>query len=380
MKTLFTVITIMILTGILYCQTTIEQRLSIVQNDGVNGGNFNVAVQVKGTSLTAANTLGSATIDVVFDNTKLTYVSASAWAFGSALGYNRSANDLTTYIRLAITGGGVNSDGGGEPAGFDITASYTTWVQLNFTIVNALTSTNLSIASGSNAIGLFQNHSDEPSTGVITDQTLSTPEVITDISLPVELASFTAKSNFNYVELKWQTASEVNNYGFEIERSTPLSSASPFEKGLNSVWEKVGFIKGAGNSNSSRNYSYADKSAIYGNYIYRLKQLDNNGKYKYSDEIKVATGTKPSAYKLSNYPDPFNPLTTIRLELPEAGNINVSVFNVIGENIVTLFKGHFNEGIYQSTFDGKNLTSGVYILALTTDKNISVVKKVMLVK
>ncbi len=153
--------------------TTVDQKLVVVRQDTSVGGQFTIAVQVKGTGLPAANTLGSATIDVQFDNTKLTYVDATGWAFGSADGYNRSANNNTSFIRLAITGGGVNENNDGTAAGFDVAGTYTTWVHLNFTIAAASGPLTLTIAPGSNAISLYTNHGNNPNTGVLVSQQLA---------------------------------------------------------------------------------------------------------------------------------------------------------------------------------------------------------------
>jgi hypothetical protein len=157
---------------------TIDQKLVIVQQDTNVGGQFNIAVQVKGTGLGAANTLGSATIDLQFDNSKLTYVNATSWAFGSAQGYNRSANNNSTFIRLAITGGGVNENNDGTPGGFDIGATYSTWVQLNFTVAASGLIT-MTVAPGSNAVSLYANHGNNPNNGILVSQQLSPPLNIT---------------------------------------------------------------------------------------------------------------------------------------------------------------------------------------------------------
>ena len=165
---------------------TIDQKLVIVRRDSSVGGQFNIAVQVKGTGLSAANTLGSATIDVQFDNTALTYVSATGWGFGLTDGYNRSANNNATFIRLAITGGGVNENNDGTPAGIDIGSTYTQWVQLNFTIASTSGIYPLTIAAGSNAVSLFVNHANNPNTGVLVSQQLSPPINITGPSSVAE--------------------------------------------------------------------------------------------------------------------------------------------------------------------------------------------------
>ena len=165
-------------------QVSIDQRLLIAKDDSAVGGQYSVAVQVKGTAMTAANTLGSATIDVQFDTTKLTYVDASGWAFGSADGYNRSANDNGSFIRIAITGGGVNENLNGTPNGFDLGATYATWVRINFTI-DVAGPRELVIDPGSNAVSLYENHGNNPNTGVINSQTLSPPINISNTTVSV---------------------------------------------------------------------------------------------------------------------------------------------------------------------------------------------------
>lgn len=175
----------------------IDQKLLVVQNDATVGGHYNVAVQVKASALTAANTLGSATIDIQFDNTKLTYVNATNWAFGFAEGYNRSANNDTTFIRLAITGGGVNQNNDGTPAGFDVGAAYATWVQLNFTITSTAKYRDMAIAQGSNAISVYVNHANNPNTGVLLSQELSTPENTTGVNGGQDVpATFALEQNY----------------------------------------------------------------------------------------------------------------------------------------------------------------------------------------
>ncbi|MCF8241182.1 MAG: hypothetical protein K9J16_07330, partial [Melioribacteraceae bacterium] len=129
-------------------------------------------------------------------------------------------------------------------------------------------------------------------------------------ALPVELTSFTAYASANQVNLKWATATEVNNYGFEVERAveSPASSKTDY---AGTGWEKIGFVEGAGNSNSPVEYNYIDKSVSNaGTYLYRLKQVDLDGAFEYSDEIEV-TFAAPNKYQLEqNYPNPFNPVTS----------------------------------------------------------------------
>jgi len=176
--------------------------------------------------------------------------------------------------------------------------------------------------------------------------------------LPVELITFTTANLGDKVELQWKTATEVNNYGFEIQRSNPpLLFPSP--EGTEG-WVKVGFVKGSGNSNSPKNYSYIDTNPVSGSVQYRLKQIDNDGSYKYS-QIVEASFMKPANFKLSqNYPNPFNPTTMIRFALPSRSNVKIEVYNTLGEKIKELVNEQKNSGNYEVSFNTTGLASGVY--------------------
>ena len=186
--------------------------------------------------------------------------------------------------------------------------------------------------------------------------------------LPVQLTSFTAKSTKTGVMLNWTTATEINNYGFEIERSQTSNVKSE-------TWEKVGFVEGHGNSNSPKEYSFFDNS---GATSYRLKQVDFNGNYEYSDVVTVSSVlTKTELYQ--NSPNPFNPSTKISFSLAETGRVNVSVYNVIGQKVAELVNQTMESGIHNVDFNASNLTSGLYIYRLETP-NYSNTMKMLLIK
>ena len=201
--------------------------------------------------------------------------------------------------------------------------------------------------------------------------------------LPVELTTFSASIANSNVELKWQTATEVNNYGFEIQRQYSDASTSLSMTVIPSGdegWEKVGFVKGHGNSNSPKEYSFIDKTAENsGKYFYRLKQVDVDGQFEYSPEIEVTFGA-PAKFELSqNYPNPFNPTTNIRFTLPEAGNVKLAVYNLLGQKIADLVNQNMEAGFHNITFDGSNLTSGIYIYRLEAGNNV-MIRKMQLVR
>jgi len=186
--------------------------------------------------------------------------------------------------------------------------------------------------------------------------------------LPVELASFTSTISNRDVTLNWSTASELNNSGFEIERSS------------NNEWTKVGNVNGNGTSSTVNNYSYTDRSLTTGSYSYRLKQVDFNGNFEYfnlNNEVNIGT---PSAYALSqNYPNPFNPSTTINFDIPTDGNVSLKLYDMSGKEVATLLNEVRSAGYYSVNFNASQLTSGVYFYTIAAD-NFSATKKMLLVK
>ncbi len=214
-----------------------------------------------------------------------------------------------------------------------------------------------------------------------------------EVPLPVELTSFTANAFNSSVQLKWQTATEVNNYGFEIQRlNSPLASSPTSRSGLNPLpggeekgWMKIGFVNGNGNSSSTKDYTFVDpaigtgKNISSGKYSYRLKQIDNNGAYKYSNVVEVSF-MKPAKFALEqNYPNPFNPSTTITFSIPEDGHIVLKLYDVLGREVQTLINENRKAGIHNINFYADNLSNGVYMYKLTAG-NYSDIKKMILLK
>jgi hypothetical protein len=188
-------------------------------------------------------------------------------------------------------------------------------------------------------------------------------------SLPVELTSFSASIVGNSIVLEWKTATETNNMGFEIERATN-----------DKVWQVIGFVDGYGTTAESKSYTYTDTEVgELINYYYRLKQIDLDGSYSYSAEIEI-TAEMPTSFELSqNFPNPFNPTTNIRFTLPEASNVQLKVFNALGEEVANLTSDLFEAGVHNIAFDASNLISGVYFYKLEAN-NFVQVRKMMLLK
>jgi hypothetical protein len=201
------------------------------------------------------------------------------------------------------------------------------------------------------------------------------PGIILTDPLPVELTSFTAELIGKNVRLLWQTSTEINNFGFEVER---------FE---NSDWVKIGFVNGNGNSNSPKDYSFIDdKVKTDGTIKYRLKQIDNDGQFEYSDVISVTFS--PNEFELfQNYPNPFNPSTSISWNSKVDAEVTIKIFDILGNEITTLLNEFKEAGNHKIDFNtsnlNSNLASGVYIyqieiknnqLLFTTNKKMTSIK------
>jgi sugar lactone lactonase YvrE len=186
--------------------------------------------------------------------------------------------------------------------------------------------------------------------------------------VPVELVSFTATAISNKVELRWSTATEKNNAGFVVEKNT------------HGVWNQIGYIEGHGTSTETNNYLYIDNTSA-GKYQYRLKQIDLDGSFEYSNEVEVTVELTPKDYQLSqNYPNPFNPSTTITFVMKNTEYVTVKVHNMLGQEVATLFEGIANaDEVYSLSFDAQSLSSGVYLYTLNSASK-NEVKKMSLMK
>jgi len=179
---------------------------------------------------------------------------------------------------------------------------------------------------------------------------------ITNSNLPVELKSFTAETNKSVVTLNWETATEINNYGFDIERSDDVLD-----------WVAIGFVEGHGNSNSPKYYNFSDTDIVQsGKYHYRLKQIDNDGTFEYSNVITVNVDVPDKFFLSQNYPNPFNPETRIDFTIPEKQVVTLRVYNILGELVTELIHEEKDAGSHSVTFGASNLSSGFYVYRLET--------------
>ncbi len=177
-----------------------------------------------------------------------------------------------------------------------------------------------------------------------------TPQVV-----PVELTSFSGAFVGNNVELKWATATELNNRGFEIQRSIN-----------GSAFATVAFVEGRGTTTQIQQYSFTDRNIESRvNYAYRLKQIDYNGDYEFSQVVNIGF-TLPLEFVLEqNYPNPFNPSTSIAYAVPVKSNVTLEVYNLIGQKIVTLVEGQVEAGKHTAQFNASSMSSGIYLFKLT---------------
>jgi len=184
----------------------------------------------------------------------------------------------------------------------------------------------------------------------------------------VELISFIAEVSNKNVILSWITATEINNYGFEIERK---------QSGVD--WAKIGFIQGNGTTIKENIYNYADENIETGEYYYRLKQIDYDGSFEYSTELEVVIEIFYDFNLEQNYPNPFNPGTSINYSIREKGLVNLKVFDILGKEVAVLINENQGAGNYSVQFNASNLPSGIYFYKITLG-NYTATKKLILLK
>ncbi|MGE5860420.1 MAG: LamG-like jellyroll fold domain-containing protein, partial [Ignavibacteria bacterium] len=192
-------------------------------------------------------------------------------------------------------------------------------------------------------------------------------------STPVELTSFTASVKNGSVLITWETATEINNAGFSIERRSE-----------NGKFADIAFIKGKGTTTNKSVYSYLDKSISFGKFSYRLKQVDYDGSYTYSNVTIVDLGLPKDFALAQNYPNPFNPSTTIKFTLPANAKVTMKVYNTLGQEVALILSGEFNAGIHEAVFNASGFSSGVYLYRLeaagTDGSSFVAMKRMLLVK
>lgn len=190
--------------------------------------------------------------------------------------------------------------------------------------------------------------------------------------IPVELTSFSAINRGNSVALQWGTATETNNKAFYIERSIGTNTQN---------WEMIGFVKGAGTTVQQINYSFTDNisSLAAGQIRYRLRQVDFDGSYKYSQVVTVNNSIVKEYRLEQNYPNPFNPTTTLKYQTVSNGFVTLTVYNALGKEVARLVNENQQAGAHEAVFNAEQFSSGVYFYKLQTN-GFTETKKMLLLK
>ena len=195
---------------------------------------------------------------------------------------------------------------------------------------------------------------------------LNVDDVQVDYIVPVELASFKANASEGLVDLSWLTSTETNNRGFEVQRSH------------GGDFETIAFVEGHGTTTEINAYSYSDRNVNTGSYSYRLKQIDFDGTFEYSNIIEVDVPMLKEFALDQNYPNPFNPSTTIKFSLPEASDVTLTIYNTLGQKVTELVSAKLEAGRYSYEWNAQNVVTGMYIYELRTNNFVSVKKMVLL--
>ncbi len=274
------------------------------------------------------------------NNTSVTHYINRYWTVSSSEISGFSCDASFTYVDADIVGTEANLYCG-------------KWDGLGWTLLNAVDAGNNQLSGTVTSFSDFTGGESAP--------------------LPVELSSFSASIIGSAVKLNWRTETEINNYGFEIQKSQMSNVKSETE------WEKIGFVEGYGNSNSPKDYSFTDARVLSGTYSYRLKQIDIDGQFEYSKTIEVNLGA-PNKYELAqNFPNPFNPNTSIKFTLPETGYVKLTVYNMLGQEVVTLVNGVKEAGTHIISFNAAELNSGIYMYRIESN-GFNEVRKMTLIK
>jgi hypothetical protein len=248
---------------------------------------------------------------------------------------------------------------------------------------------NIEVSNGSNAQDIYGiEFTQRAKSGHEQIDGLTVTNSWSQIPLPVELIAFNSNISGNQVLLSWKTATEINNYGFEVERcqipQAGQASDLPAVAGVKSeTWGKIGFVQGHGNSNSPKEYSFIDFPSGGISFNYRLKQIDNNGNFEYSNSLEVILDTPSKSEALQNYPNPFNPSTTISYKIQSQCRTTIKIYDLIGKEVAILVNEEKPAGKYEVVWNGKDnsgkkLTSGVYFYKLIAGTFIQTRKMLLL--
>ena len=323
-----------------------------------DAGTYTVTVQLRADP--GAQGVGTSTVQFLYNNSALTYQSG---AFDGYQGARSSYTGGTAFYSSTITHPSADkvslnieftgsTDGHGEA----LTNAWTDVATLQFSIENADAFSSLTWGS----VAVFTGPGAQ-----YTNRTFETTSTV----LPVELTRFDAVADARAVLLTWETASETNNAGFEIEHRR------------DGGFRAIGFVAGAGSTTESRHYRHPVEGLEPGRHVFRLKQVDFDGTFAYSPEVEVNVAM-PAAFVLEPaYPNPFNPTTTLRFAVREARAVRVELYDAMGRLVNVLYSGVPASGETLSVHvDGGAMASGAYFVRLAGEGGIHAVQRILLVK
>ena len=315
--------------------------------------------------------------------TALNYLFGGTVAVGWRCFYSGAAGAFGVLMRLTGVGGSDITVPGVGPGPTVLTFVYDSSVPAVYAYLNGVLTITQPQAgtlnlTGTDAmkIGAYGTSAGMPAGSLMDefrfyDRALDAAEVAATWNItvvPVELTSFTAFAAGNDVQLAWVTATELNNSGFSIER-----------KFAGSEYSAVGFVPGFGTTSETKSFSFIDQNLISSVYTYRLKQIDFDGTFTYSNEVEVNI-IAPTEYSLNqNYPNPFNPSTKITFSLAADSKVTLKIIDAIGQEIATLINQDLTAGVHDINFNASELNSGVYFYRLEAG-NFVETKKMVLMK
>ena len=387
--------------GVTLGGTATVNRILILTSGNITTTNSNLLTL--GSSATVSGGSSSSFVSGPMAHTWTTSTATKTYPLGKGSTYRPLEVNLTTPASPVIMAEVFNSDAGGTKGSLNVistiryyqtslisgTAASGGTVKITFGADDGVTdNSTLVVAQSATVNGTYttlgRSTSDATSvTSASYNPSLGAFLLLGDTGtnpLPVELTSFTRDIVGKKVKLYWQTATEVNNYGFEVQRLTVSNQLLANSQELNANgWSKIGFVEGHGNSNSPKNYSCTDEPFGGKEFKYRLKQIDFDGTFEYSNELTAVFEDVTSFALEQNYPNPFNPVTKIGYTIPQRSTVKLRVYNMLAQLETELVNESQEAGHYQVIFNGSNLPSGTYFYKLEAGKFVEV-RKFLLIK
>lgn len=351
------------------------------------------------------NTFGSATIDVLFDPVAVSYVTKQSLAIGDTNTANIDNCNAVGDIFLDCPAAAPYGTHSVDPAGsgavrLTITSEIKllTGLTLDYAMVGLETGSSQGTASPiarlifqdtptaaakssakfssfvpadtSLSIGFYSSINNSDSTFTIDDQCAAAPCTFVDSQLPVELSEFTAVIDQEDVVLNWTTASELNNAGFSIEHAS----------GAETEFSELTFIEGKGTTTDQQVYSFRTAGLDIGTHRFRLRQIDFDGAFEYSDEVEAVIELAGTHRLGAAYPNPFNPSTTFELIVGKEQQVRIDVINALGQRVQRMFDGPMEANEPTNfVFDARMLPTGLYFYRVVGE-NFMQTRQMLLVK